>query len=56
VLLLADIFSSSFIFATCAAPEKVGLPLTPRQPDTKDPLMVAVNSLESDWKSVQEFL
>jgi hypothetical protein len=52
MLLLADIFSSSFIFAICAAAEKVGLPLTPRHPDTKDPLMAAVNSLESDWKSV----
>jgi hypothetical protein len=56
VLLIADIFLSSFIFAICATTEKVGLPMAPRQLDTEDPLMVAVDSLESDWKSVQEFL
>jgi hypothetical protein len=48
VLLIADIFSSSFIFALCAVAEKVGLPLAPQQPDTKDPLMDAVDLLESD--------
>jgi hypothetical protein len=56
VLLIADIFSFSFIFAICAAVEKVGLPLAPQQPDNEDPLMAAVDSLESGWKSVQEFL
>jgi hypothetical protein len=56
MLLIADIFSSSFIFTLCAVAEKVGLHLAPRQLDTKDPLMAAVDSLESDWKLVQEFL
>jgi hypothetical protein len=56
VLLIADIFLSSFIFTLCAVAEKVGLPLAPRQLDTEDPLMDAVDSLESDWKLVQEFL
>jgi hypothetical protein len=56
VLLIADIFLSFFIFALCAGAEKVGLPLAPRQLDTKNPLMAAVDSLESDWKLVQEFL
>jgi hypothetical protein len=48
MLLIADIFLSSFIFSICAAAEKVRLPLAPRQPDTEDPLMAAVDSLESD--------
>jgi hypothetical protein len=48
MLLIADIFLSSFIFALCAAAEKVGLPLAPRQLDTEDPLMAMVDSLESD--------
>jgi hypothetical protein len=56
MLLIANIFSSSFIFALCSVAEKVGLPLAPRQLDTEDPLMAAVDSLESDWKLVQEFL
>jgi hypothetical protein len=56
VLLITDIFSSSLVFVFCAAAEKVGLPLAPRQPDTKDPLMAAVDMLESNWTLVQEFL
>jgi hypothetical protein len=52
MLLIVDIFSSSFIFAIYAAAEKIGLPLAPRQPNNEDPLMAAVDSLESDWKSV----
>jgi hypothetical protein len=56
VLLVADIFSPSLIFFFCAAAEKVGLPLGLQQPDTKDPMMAAVDLLESNWKLVQEFL
>jgi hypothetical protein len=56
VLLVADIFSPSLVFVFCAAAEKVGLPLGLRQPDTKDPLMAAMDLLESNWKLVQEFL
>jgi hypothetical protein len=52
VLLVADIFSPSLVFVFCAAAEKVGLPLGLRQPDTEDPLMAAVNLLESNWKLV----
>jgi hypothetical protein len=56
VLLVADIFSPSLVFVFCAAAEKVGLPLALRQPNAKDPLMAAVDLLESNWKLVQEFL
>jgi hypothetical protein len=56
MLLVADILSSSFIFAICAAAENVGLSPVPRQPDVEDPLMAAVVLLESDWKSVQKSL
>jgi hypothetical protein len=56
VLLIANIFSSSLVFVFYAAAEKVGLPLAPRQPETEDPLMAAIDLLESNWKLVQEFL
>jgi hypothetical protein len=56
VLLIADIFSSSLVFVFCAAAEKVGLPLAPRQLDTEDPLMATVDLLESNWKLVLECL
>jgi hypothetical protein len=56
VLLVADIFLPSLVFVFCAIAEKVGLPLGLRQPDTEDPLMAAVDLLESNWKLVQEFL
>jgi hypothetical protein len=48
VLLVADIFSPSLVFVFCIAVEKVGLPLGLRQPNTKDPLMVTVDLLESN--------
>jgi hypothetical protein len=44
VLLITDTFSSSFVFVFCAAVEKVGLLLAPRQPDTEDPLMASADS------------
>jgi hypothetical protein len=55
-LLVTDIFSPSLVFVFCAAAEKVGLPLVLRQLDTKDPLMAAVDLLESNWKLIQEIL
>jgi hypothetical protein len=51
-----QIFSRLLLSLPSVAAEKIGLPLAPRQSDTKDPLIVVVDSLESDWKSVQEFL
>jgi hypothetical protein len=56
MLLLADICSLSLIFVFCVSAEKVGVSLEPLQPDTKDPLMAAVDLLESNWKLVQEVL
>jgi hypothetical protein len=48
MLLVADILSSSFIFAICAAAENIGLSPAPCQPDVKYPLMAVVVLLESD--------
>jgi hypothetical protein len=48
MLLLADICSFSHIFVFCVSAEKVGVSLEPVQPDTKDPLMAAVDLLESN--------
>jgi hypothetical protein len=56
LLALADICSLSPVFVFCVSAEKVGVSLEPLQPDTEDPLMVAVDLLESNWKLVQEFL
>jgi hypothetical protein len=50
--LLADTCSLSLVFVFCVAAEKVGVPLEPLQPDTEDPLMAAVDLLESNWKLV----
>jgi hypothetical protein len=40
----------------CGAAEKIGVSWKLRQPDTEDPLLVAVDLLESNWKLVQEVL
>jgi hypothetical protein len=56
MLLLADICSLSLIFVFCVSAEKIGVSLEPLQPDTEDPLMAAVDLLESNWKLVQEVL
>jgi hypothetical protein len=56
MLLVVYIFLPSLVFVFCTTAKKVGLPLGLRQPDAKDPLMVAVDLLESNWKLVQEFL
>jgi hypothetical protein len=56
VLLLADVCSLSLVFAFCVLAEKVGVSLEPLQPDVEDPLMAAVDLLESNWRLVQEVL
>jgi hypothetical protein len=40
----------------CGAAEKIGVSWKLRQPDTEDPLLAAVDLLESNWKLVQEVL
>jgi hypothetical protein len=40
----------------CGAAEKIGVSWKLRQPDTEDPLLAAVDLLESNWKSVQDVL
>jgi hypothetical protein len=44
------------IFPFCGAAEKIGASWKLRQPDTEDPLLAAVDLLESNWKIVQEVL
>jgi hypothetical protein len=56
MLLFADICSLSLAFFFCGAAEKVGVSLKFRQPDTEDPLLAAVDLLESNWTLVQEIL
>jgi hypothetical protein len=40
----------------CGTAEKIGESSRFRQPNTKDPLLVAVDLLESNWKLVQNVL
>jgi hypothetical protein len=56
MLLLADLCSLSLVFIFCVAAKKVGVSLEPLQLDTEDPLMAAVDLLESNWKLIQEVL
>jgi hypothetical protein len=56
VLLFADICSLSLDYSFCGAAEKIGVSLKLRQPDTEDPLLAAVDLLESNWTLVQEVL
>jgi hypothetical protein len=48
--------SLSLACSFCGAAEKIGVSWKLRQPDTKDPLLAAVDLLESNWKLVQEVL
>jgi hypothetical protein len=48
----ADICSLSLVFSSCGAAKKIGVSWKLRQPDTKDPLLAAVDLLESNWKLV----
>jgi hypothetical protein len=45
-----------FCLFLCGAVEKIGVSWKFRQPDTKDPLLVAVDLLESNWKLDQDVL
>jgi hypothetical protein len=56
MLLLVDICSLCLVFVFCVSGEKVGVSLEPLQPDIEDPLMAAMDLLESNWKLVQEVL
>jgi hypothetical protein len=48
MLLFADIFLLSLAFFFCGLAKKIGVSLGLRQPDTKDPLLAAVDLLESN--------
>jgi hypothetical protein len=56
MLLFADICSIFLVFSFRGAAEKIGVSWKLRQPETKDPLLAAVDLLESNWKLVQEVL
>jgi hypothetical protein len=56
ILLFADIRSLSLAFSFCGAAEKIGVSWKLRQPDAVDPLLAAVDLLESNWKLVQDVL
>jgi hypothetical protein len=47
---------SFFGLFLCGAAEKIGVSWKLWQPDTEDPLLAAVDLLESNWKLVQEVL
>jgi hypothetical protein len=50
------IFVRFFCLFLCGAAEKIGESWKLRQPNTKDPLLAAVDLLESNWKLVQNVL
>jgi hypothetical protein len=54
-LLLTDVCSLIFCICLLVFAENTGVSLAPLQPDD-DPLMAAVNLLESNWISIQEIL
>jgi hypothetical protein len=56
ILLLADVCSLTLVSVFCVSVENAGVSLAPLQPNDEDPLMAAVNLLESNWISVQEIL
>jgi hypothetical protein len=51
---ITDIFFAFFGLFLCGAAEKIGVSWKLQQPDTEDPLLAAVDLLESNWKLVQE--
>jgi hypothetical protein len=55
ILLLTGVCSLSLVSIFCVSAENTGVSLAPLQPDDEDPLMAAVNLLESNWISVQKF-
>jgi hypothetical protein len=56
MLLFAHIFLLSLAFSFCGTAEKIGVPSKLQQPDTEDPLVAAVDLLESNWTLIQEVL
>jgi hypothetical protein len=54
-LLLTDVCSLIFCICLLVFAKNTGVSLAPLQPDD-DPLMAAVNLLESNWISIQEIL
>jgi hypothetical protein len=56
ILLLVDVCSLSLVSVFCVSAENVGVSLVPLQPNDEDPLMAAVNLLESNRISLQEIL
>jgi hypothetical protein len=52
MLLFADIRSLSLAFFFRGSAEKIGVSLGLRQPDTEDPLLAAIDLLESNWTLV----
>jgi hypothetical protein len=54
--LFTDICSLFLVFSFYGAAKKIGVSWKLRQPDTEDPLLAAVDLLESNWKLVQEVL
>jgi hypothetical protein len=50
------IFVGFFCLFLCGATEKIGESSKLRQPDTEDPLLAAVDLLDSNWKLVQNVL
>jgi hypothetical protein len=56
ILLLANVCSLSLVFVFCVFSENNGVSLAPLQLNDEDPLMPAVNLLESNWISVLEIL
>jgi hypothetical protein len=56
MLLFVDICSLSLAFSFCGAAEKMGVSWKLRQLDTEDPLLAAVDLMESNWTLVQEVL
>jgi hypothetical protein len=56
ILLLTDVCLLIFCLCLLVSVENTGVSLAPLQPDDEDPLMAAVNLLESNWISSQEIL
>jgi hypothetical protein len=52
ILLLIGVCSLIFCFCLFVSVENAGISLAPLQPDDEDPLMAAVNLLESNWISI----
>jgi hypothetical protein len=56
ILLLTGVCSRIFCLCLFVSLENTGISLAPLQPNDEDPLMAAVNLLESNWISIQKIL